>query len=322
MRRPSAPVEKSPLTGLTPECMPATDEMSTPSPTWRRIASWSIDPGARLSARQPTPGRRREAGPHRGAGRRTAGLAGRVGVVHELLQHAALDQRVAPGGEALAVGGRRGVGERVGGVVDQREERRRHVLAEPVGEQRAALLHGLARQRAAEDAEQLRGDVRVEHDGDPGARPASVAPSRRVARRAASAAATDEVEVAGLAPDREAEAGLGLVALGGQAVGGDVAGGRAGSTCGCRCWSPRTPSPIASTNSADSTPVMRGSAACTARSSSRARSTFLPVGKSASDGRNRSSSGTAHAVGLGQAEVLVGGGEARRCRAPRRSPRR
>ena len=31
--RPSAPVEKSPLTGLTPECRPVTDWTSTPSPT-------------------------------------------------------------------------------------------------------------------------------------------------------------------------------------------------------------------------------------------------------------------------------------------------
>ena len=50
----------------------------------------------------------------------------------KLPQHAALDQDVAAGGEALAVDVGGGVGERVGRVVDQRDERRRHLLAEPV----------------------------------------------------------------------------------------------------------------------------------------------------------------------------------------------
>jgi hypothetical protein len=56
MRRPSAPVEKSPLTGFTPECMPMTEEISTPSPTWRSSSGCDRVPGASDRARQPTPG--------------------------------------------------------------------------------------------------------------------------------------------------------------------------------------------------------------------------------------------------------------------------
>ena len=56
MRRPSAPVEKSPLTGLTPECRPSTEAMSTPSPTWASSSSCVAVPGANDSAMQPTPG--------------------------------------------------------------------------------------------------------------------------------------------------------------------------------------------------------------------------------------------------------------------------
>ena len=54
---------------------------------------------------------------------------------------------------------------------------------------------------------------------------------------------------------------------------------------------------------------MRGSAARTARSSSRASSTFASVGTSARLVAEQVEVGHGHAVGLGQAEVLVGGGE-------------
>ncbi len=56
MRRPSAPVEKSPETGFTPECRPETDCTRMPSPTWAMRASWLSSPGSRETAWQPAPG--------------------------------------------------------------------------------------------------------------------------------------------------------------------------------------------------------------------------------------------------------------------------
>ncbi len=56
MRRPSAPVEKSPLMGLTPECSPATSCTSSPSPTPATSSAWVAVPGSSDVAMQPTPG--------------------------------------------------------------------------------------------------------------------------------------------------------------------------------------------------------------------------------------------------------------------------
>ena len=53
---PDAPVEKSPLIELTPECSPDTDCTSRPSSTSAISAAWSRVPGCSCSARQPTPG--------------------------------------------------------------------------------------------------------------------------------------------------------------------------------------------------------------------------------------------------------------------------
>ncbi len=53
---PEAPVEKSPDTALTPECMPCTDWMSTPSSTPATMSSWRRVPGTSDNARQPQPG--------------------------------------------------------------------------------------------------------------------------------------------------------------------------------------------------------------------------------------------------------------------------
>ena len=53
---PSAPTEKSPLMGLTPECTPEIDWTSSPSPTWARISSGVSSPGTTIRARAPVPG--------------------------------------------------------------------------------------------------------------------------------------------------------------------------------------------------------------------------------------------------------------------------
>ena len=74
--------------------------------------------------------------------------------MHELLQHAAVDQHVAPGGQALAVELGGGVRQRVGRVVDQRDDRGGDLLAEAVLEQAAALGDALAVERAGDDAEE------------------------------------------------------------------------------------------------------------------------------------------------------------------------
>ncbi len=53
---PSAPTEKSPLTGLTPEWTPEMDWTSRPSPTLARISSGESRPGWSTRARAPMPG--------------------------------------------------------------------------------------------------------------------------------------------------------------------------------------------------------------------------------------------------------------------------
>ena len=54
--RPSAPVEKSPDTGLTPECRPLTLCTSRPSPRSAMSSSWLFVPGSSVMARQATEG--------------------------------------------------------------------------------------------------------------------------------------------------------------------------------------------------------------------------------------------------------------------------
>ena len=77
--------------------------------------------GLELQGEAADAGRALEAAAHGVAGAARADAAGAVAVVHEALQHAVVDQHVAPRGEALAVdvGGR--VRQRVGRVVDERE---------------------------------------------------------------------------------------------------------------------------------------------------------------------------------------------------------
>ena len=114
----------------------------------------------------------------------------------------------------------------VGGVVDQREQRRGDLLAHPVGERRPALEHRLAVERAGDDAEQGRRHPRLEHQGD------RAAGGLDRAQQAGGAlgrvvGGLGEVDVGGLAAHRHAVAGLGLVAVLGQRLHRQVADGRA-----------------------------------------------------------------------------------------------
>ncbi len=54
--RPSTPTEKSPLTGLTPECTPVTDWTNKPVPYSRKDSALVERPGAIDTARQPADG--------------------------------------------------------------------------------------------------------------------------------------------------------------------------------------------------------------------------------------------------------------------------
>ena len=107
--------------------------------------------------------------------------------------------------------------------------RRGHVLADAAGEERAALEHRLAVQRGPEDADELRRDERIEHDrhlagGRLGGAEEPRGPLGRLPGRLL------RVEVGRGAPDREAEAGVGDVAVVGQGadrqVGAGLAAGR------------------------------------------------------------------------------------------------
>ena len=118
--------------------------------------------GQRLRAH---PGRRAVAAHGRGR-RRHAGPPAGHRVVEEALQHAALDQRDAARGQALAVVAVRAQRPGIGGIVDEREQRRGDRLADPVGERRPALEHRLAVERARHDAQQGGGHARLEHQGD------------------------------------------------------------------------------------------------------------------------------------------------------------
>ena len=197
-----------------------------------------------------------------------------------------------------------------------------HLLAEAVGEQRAALQHRLAVERAADDAEELGGDVRVEHDGEPLARRLGGAeqpggPLGGVARRPWRGRARRASR-----PTREAEAGLRLVAVVGQA---------STPTRSTPFSRPdvRMPVVVATAALAERVGVVgsrrRGCAgrrASVSRSSSLASSILPSVGYAAERRRSTGQLGDGDAVGLGQPGPLVGRAELRRCRGPRPAPRR
>jgi hypothetical protein len=109
-------------------------------------------------------GQARVAAAHAVAGARAAGLARRVRVVQEALEHAPRDQRRAPAGHALAVERRAVEPVLDRSVVDQLKEFAGDALALAPGEQRAPLLHGVGRERGAEHAEEGRRDEGIEDD--------------------------------------------------------------------------------------------------------------------------------------------------------------
>ena len=148
---PDAPVEKSPLIGLTPECSP--DDHCDEQAVVDVGDELGLVAGAGLQLQREAAdaGRAGEATADGVAGRHRAGPARRVAGVDELAQHAAVDEHVAPGRETLAVDVGRRVGQRVGRVVDERDDVGGDLLAEAVAEQAAPLDDALAVQRRADD---------------------------------------------------------------------------------------------------------------------------------------------------------------------------
>ena len=185
------------------------------------------------------PGRRRHAALGRTGGG-GAGAATGVGVVQEALQHAVAHELVAAAGEALAVVGLGAERARVGGVVDEGEQRRRDRLADAVGERRPALQHRLAVEHPADDPEDGRRHARLEHQREPlrgglgGAEEAGGAQHGVVGRLV-------DGQVGDLASDRQAAGDLRLAVLHGEGLHHQVARARPGPTPGCRCWWPPPP---------------------------------------------------------------------------------
>jgi len=79
-------------------------------------------------------------------------------------QPPALDQRRAAAGRALGIDRRRREAGWVEPVVVEDEGRRRNLIAEPLGERRAAALDGVGAERAAKQAGEAGGDGRGEND--------------------------------------------------------------------------------------------------------------------------------------------------------------
>ena len=165
--RPSTPTEKSPDTGLTPEWSPAIDVTNSAVLDRRRAPPRACRcraprpaPPPRRAGVDDTPARRRARG-------RGARAAARVGVVEEALEHTVDHELVATAGQALAVVRLGAERARVGGVVDEGEQRRGDHLADAVGERRPALQHRLAVEHAADDPEDRGGHPRLEHERDP-----------------------------------------------------------------------------------------------------------------------------------------------------------
>ncbi len=201
-----------------------------------------------------------------------------------------------------------GVGERVGGIVDEREHRRGDLVAQPVGEQRAALQHGLAVHGAGQDPDELGRDVGVEDDGHAAARGLDGAEQAGGPLGGVGRGRVD-VELGRLTADREAEAGLGVAVVGGERVGAHVAGGVApgGPDAGGGDHHAlahavgvvgRLDAADARVGRADGPLELEGQR-------------DLAVGGDVEQpGSVQVEVGHRHAVGLGQAEELVGGAEA------------
>ena len=163
IRRPEAPTEKVPETGLTPGMQArhvghVEAAAGAPDET-RQVLLTGLDHQVRGADRR---GRAVRAA-RRVAGRLRAGLARRARVVEEAEEPPALDQRRAPGGRALAVEGCAARPLRVRPVVGERQRRVGDLVAFAAGEQRAAALHRLGGQHRADEAEEGGGHERVEH---------------------------------------------------------------------------------------------------------------------------------------------------------------
>ena len=139
--RPEAPTEKTPETGLTPECRPATSVTRTPSPASRSSSSKPSVAGRDDQVGGRDRGLGAIAAAAGVAGRGGAAAVRRVGVVEVGAQRAALDQGGAAARHALGVEGRRGQALGVEAVVVEDEGLAGDLLAEPLGERRAAALH-------------------------------------------------------------------------------------------------------------------------------------------------------------------------------------
>ena len=203
------------------------------------ISSWSRVPGTSGRARAADAGRAGEAATDRVAGRHRAGAPSRVAVVHELLEHAALDEHVAARREALAVDVGRRVGERVRRVVDERDERGRHrsprrsrnrlrplTTASPLSVEEITPRNWAVTNGSSTTVRRLLAGL--------------VAPSSRVARSTASRAALSRSKQVGSPADGEPEPGLGLVAVVGQRADARRSTRSPDPTRGCRSsWPPR-----------------------------------------------------------------------------------
>ena len=107
----------------------------------------------------------------------------------ELGEHATVDEHVRSCRQPLAVDVGGGVGQRIGGVVDERDGLVGNLLAQAIAEQAASLDGALTVQRRADDRQELRRD---EGASTTVTRLLGglVAPSSQVARVTASPAAT------------------------------------------------------------------------------------------------------------------------------------
>ena len=160
-------------------------------------------------------------------GRGRAGATGGIRIVQEGLQFAVDDQGGSAGSDALAVEGARRERRRVGGIIDKGDHRVGDDVAESVGEHRAALQHRFTGEGVTDDAEELSGHPRVEHDGEPLA-PRLGCPKKPSGAVSRIGGGDGRVELARVAADREPETGLGLAVGFGERVHGDVATGLAG----------------------------------------------------------------------------------------------
>ena len=196
------------MTGLTPECRPATSVTKTPSPASRQqLARSESCAGGDDEVRGRDRGQRAVALARGAAGRGAALAVGRVGVVEVGAQPAALDQRGAAARHPLAVEGGRG------GPSGSRPSscRAKASLASssprrPAKGERPRWT-ALAPRRAADQAGEAGGDGRVEDDRA-GARGGLAGADHRQRPLGPLGADRLGVEAVGAAGEAEAEAGL------------------------------------------------------------------------------------------------------------------